>query len=420
MEDNVPVQILTFLFCFCTFLLWVYDMFVEVPAYKRPLHHPVPDSGVQHAPHSSATTGLYSSSLEQEPVLWRSNYNVAMQTQTSITRTSSSPPFPGAVGYPLRNETIGGSSSSTALFFRGSNDIAAAASAAAVVLANNVSSLFVGPRRDGRGLRNQGDERLAPEESTPTGKRNIEKNVLHDEKIGRQQETRHEEDHGRSRENSTSTEVDTDVVGNNTRRSTTGSASDTSNSGEHTRTWTEPAYFERRSNEAPDTKARAQLLVDDERGPPIQPSTTPLQQAERVGSQQTREEVGPRDDVGLRQATLSSDSQTLGGEDVEIVRPSASEVVAGYFTHRVFGDGVYSQLMGTILSNFAVAMIVPSWLNEKAPDVSVSRTIWFSMSLCTAIYLAVGFLGAAFFEHHITDSANYLTVMIHRTDSFVV
>ncbi|CAD7955601.1 unnamed protein product [Amoebophrya sp. A120] len=94
--------------------------------------------------------------------------------------------------------------------------------------------------------------------------------------------------------------------------------------------------------------------------------------------------------------------------------------VETYFKTDPFGDGKYSQLMGTVLSNFAVCMIIPSWLNEKSPEVSVSRSVWFSMSLCTVIYLTVGILGAAFFGHLLSEQANFLTVMIHRTNSFLV
>eukprot|EP00392_Amoebophrya_sp_AT5.2_P004872 g4881.t1 len=84
--------------------------------------------------------------------------------------------------------------------------------------------------------------------------------------------------------------------------------------------------------------------------------------------------------------------------------------------HNHLHDG----LMGTVMSNFAVAIIVPSWLNEKKPSVSVNETIWFSMGICVAIYLVVGLLGAAYFGHLLTEESNFLSVMIHRSASFPV
>ena len=42
-------------------------------------------------------------------------------------------------------------------------------------------------------------------------------------------------------------------------------------------------------------------------------------------------------------------------------------------------------------------MTVPSWLNEKAPGVSVNRVFWTSTILSTLLYTSVGVLGALAF-----------------------
>ena len=51
------------------------------------------------------------------------------------------------------------------------------------------------------------------------------------------------------------------------------------------------------------------------------------------------------------------------------------------------------QLVGVVLFNFAFAITVPAWLNEKLPDVSVAPVIWSAVTLNTALYLALGVLG---------------------------
>ena len=63
-----------------------------------------------------------------------------------------------------------------------------------------------------------------------------------------------------------------------------------------------------------------------------------------------------------------------------------------------FGDD-YSQLAGVVLFNYAFSITVPSWLNEKLPEVSVNRTIWTSTILSSLIYITFGMFAAFTFEH---------------------
>jgi len=53
--------------------------------------------------------------------------------------------------------------------------------------------------------------------------------------------------------------------------------------------------------------------------------------------------------------------------------------------------------MGTILFNFGFVTTVPSWINEKQPQVSVNRSLWNATFLCNIVYLAVGLSGAMAF-----------------------
>ncbi len=38
--------------------------------------------------------------------------------------------------------------------------------------------------------------------------------------------------------------------------------------------------------------------------------------------------------------------------------------------------GTQTAVLGTILFNFALCQTVPSWVNEKRPEVSVNKSIW--------------------------------------------
>ena len=50
-----------------------------------------------------------------------------------------------------------------------------------------------------------------------------------------------------------------------------------------------------------------------------------------------------------------------------------------------------------VIFNFAFCVTVPSWLNEKAPAVSVNRCFWTSTLTATTLYTCVGILGALAF-----------------------
>ena len=47
------------------------------------------------------------------------------------------------------------------------------------------------------------------------------------------------------------------------------------------------------------------------------------------------------------------------------------------------------EALGVVIFNFAFGVTVPSWLNEKAPRVSVNRVFWTSTVLSTALYTCV-------------------------------
>jgi hypothetical protein len=47
-----------------------------------------------------------------------------------------------------------------------------------------------------------------------------------------------------------------------------------------------------------------------------------------------------------------------------------------------------------VLANFFFVVTVPSWLNEKAPGVSVGGALGVSVGASTALYLILGIVGA--------------------------
>lgn len=61
-----------------------------------------------------------------------------------------------------------------------------------------------------------------------------------------------------------------------------------------------------------------------------------------------------------------------------------------------FGDGVlsYTSVLSTVLFNYGFVCTIPSWLNEKALDVSATKTIWGGQLLASAQYLLFAVFGA--------------------------
>lgn len=50
--------------------------------------------------------------------------------------------------------------------------------------------------------------------------------------------------------------------------------------------------------------------------------------------------------------------------------------------------------MVTNAHSYTHAQTVPSWLNEKKEDVSINKSIWWSVGICVIVFVAIGVLGA--------------------------
>eukprot|EP00746_Dinoflagellata_sp_MGD_P076324 gnl/MRDRNA2_/MRDRNA2_30737_c0_seq1.p1 gnl/MRDRNA2_/MRDRNA2_30737_c0~~gnl/MRDRNA2_/MRDRNA2_30737_c0_seq1.p1 ORF type:complete len:521 (-),score=65.24 gnl/MRDRNA2_/MRDRNA2_30737_c0_seq1:100-1662(-) len=60
--------------------------------------------------------------------------------------------------------------------------------------------------------------------------------------------------------------------------------------------------------------------------------------------------------------------------------------------------GSQAAVLGTILFNFGFVTTVPSWVNEKRPQVSVNKSLWSSTFFCNLVFVAIGLSGAMAFQ----------------------
>ena len=59
--------------------------------------------------------------------------------------------------------------------------------------------------------------------------------------------------------------------------------------------------------------------------------------------------------------------------------------------------GSQAGVLGTLLFNFGFVTTVPSWVNEKQPEVSINKALWVATASCVAVFFSVGLAGAAAF-----------------------
>lgn len=69
----------------------------------------------------------------------------------------------------------------------------------------------------------------------------------------------------------------------------------------------------------------------------------------------------------------------------------------------------WASALGTVVFNYAYIILLPSWVNEKKPEVSVNKTVWYSGIGATVMYILMGWLGAAAFPD---VNANVLDVLV--------
>lgn len=52
-----------------------------------------------------------------------------------------------------------------------------------------------------------------------------------------------------------------------------------------------------------------------------------------------------------------------------------------------------SQVIGTVLFNYAFIITIPSWVNDVNPSVPIRKAVWFSVITSTIVYLLLGIMG---------------------------
>jgi len=68
-----------------------------------------------------------------------------------------------------------------------------------------------------------------------------------------------------------------------------------------------------------------------------------------------------------------------------------------------------TNVLGTIMFNFAYITTVPSWVNEKKPSVSIHKSLWSACIVSTISFFLVGYLGACAF--HMDDTSDILSTI---------
>jgi amino acid permease len=72
----------------------------------------------------------------------------------------------------------------------------------------------------------------------------------------------------------------------------------------------------------------------------------------------------------------------------------------------------YAPLLPTVLFNFGFVTTCPSWLNEKGPAISVTRTFVAACGLSAALYLVLGIFGALSPVDFTSSGADVLTIIV--------
>jgi len=85
--------------------------------------------------------------------------------------------------------------------------------------------------------------------------------------------------------------------------------------------------------------------------------------------------------------------------------------------------GNYTHVVGSIIFNYAFACFIPSWVNEKKPDVSINISVWVSTISSTIMYILIGIMGATAYNrapgNFLSAASNHCSPNITRISAFV-
>ncbi|CAG8687993.1 3761_t:CDS:2, partial [Ambispora leptoticha] len=63
-----------------------------------------------------------------------------------------------------------------------------------------------------------------------------------------------------------------------------------------------------------------------------------------------------------------------------------------------------SQTIGTVLFNYAFVTTVPSWVNDLGSTVSIRKSVWYSATISTIAYIALGCIGGMAYKMDVTSN----------------
>eukprot|EP00747_Dinoflagellata_sp_TGD_P166646 gnl/TRDRNA2_/TRDRNA2_189760_c0_seq1.p1 gnl/TRDRNA2_/TRDRNA2_189760_c0~~gnl/TRDRNA2_/TRDRNA2_189760_c0_seq1.p1 ORF type:complete len:443 (+),score=68.10 gnl/TRDRNA2_/TRDRNA2_189760_c0_seq1:84-1412(+) len=72
-----------------------------------------------------------------------------------------------------------------------------------------------------------------------------------------------------------------------------------------------------------------------------------------------------------------------------------------------------ASLIGTLLFNFAFISTLPSWINEKKPQVSTGATFGITLSYVVLVYATIGIVGGLAFEPYWRSDKNLFSKLYH-------
>lgn len=98
-----------------------------------------------------------------------------------------------------------------------------------------------------------------------------------------------------------------------------------------------------------------------------------------------------------------------------------------WWTGQFLGDGLQPDLLpaatssqdglvGTIFFNFAYIITVPSWINEKRPEVKMNSSIWGSTVIGCSMFIVVGLFGAMSYDF---SSGDDLLAVLSRPNTYL-
>ncbi|CAG8474213.1 10553_t:CDS:2, partial [Funneliformis mosseae] len=77
-----------------------------------------------------------------------------------------------------------------------------------------------------------------------------------------------------------------------------------------------------------------------------------------------------------------------------------------------------SQVVGTVLFNYAFIMTVPSWVNDVNPSVPIRKAVWYSLLISTVIYLLLGIMGGMAYK--MESTSNIISTINESSEKSVV